>query len=89
MFFFWISLAFMIGIGRLAYSRFRVNQISALARQDLFKKIWDMYDDPFTNESDWREILPVCRSHDEWFVRTNPFFSNFEKTEDLVEKLMG
>ena len=89
MLFFWFSLVFMCGISRLVYRKFRVNKISSQARRDLFKKIWEMFDDPFTMESDWREILSICRSHDEWFTQTNPYFSNFEKTEDLVRRLMG
>ena len=56
---------------------------------DLSDKIREMLDNPFTMESDWRAILPVCRYADEWFARTHPYIKNFARREDWVRELMA
>ncbi len=56
---------------------------------DLDAKIREMLEDPFTMESDWREILPVCRYSDEWCARTNPDRKDLVKKEELVRQIMA
>ncbi len=56
---------------------------------DLGSKILEMLDDPFTIESDWKNILPICKYADEWFERTHPYIKDIGRKEEWVKKLMA
>ena len=56
---------------------------------DLNDKIIEMIESPFTMDSDWREILPICRYSDEWLIKTNPNWKKHAWKEDFVKGLMA
>jgi hypothetical protein len=56
-------------------------------RADLDNLIWKMEDDPFTSDTDWERLLPICQYADEWYAKTYPA-KNFHRKVDLVRSLM-
>jgi hypothetical protein len=56
---------------------------------DIGIKIVELLENPCTMESDWREILPLCKYSDEWFAKTHPYIKNFSRKEDFVRDLMA
>ncbi len=49
---------------------------STCFKNDLGEKIFQMRSNPFTNEADWRALLPVCQYVDEWYAETHPELHN-------------
>jgi hypothetical protein len=90
-----IILLLFLGIGSQQVLKLRKQVIQgqdALSAMyfhcDMSSKVMELLESPFTDYSDWKEILPICEQADELFERTHPSIKTFYRLARAVRHQM-